>query len=59
MSARRDERDQQVISLGLHIIRNLLSIKDLVVDDSATGEKLEMSRLQVSVAEPAIAGILR
>lgn len=44
---RREEKDDRIISLGLHIIRNMLAIKDLVAPDSATGDKEELSTLQV------------
>lgn len=43
----RDEKDGRVISLGLHIVRNLLSIKDAVADGSAIGEREEFASLQV------------
>lgn len=45
---RKQEKDERVISLGLHIIRNMLSIKDAVANSSSSGQKEEMSRLQVS-----------
>ena len=45
---RRNDKDERTISLGLHIIRNLLAIRDVVAPDSATGEKEELSTLQVS-----------
>lgn len=45
---RKEEKDERVISLGLHIIRNLLSVKDAVASDTTTGQKEEMSRMQVS-----------
>jgi replication fork protection complex subunit Tof1/Swi1 len=44
---RKEEKDERVISLGLHIIRNLLSVKDAVASDTTTGQKEEMSRMQV------------
>lgn len=43
----KDDKDERVISLGLHIVRNLLSIKDAVASDTTTGQKEEMSRMQV------------
>lgn len=48
----REERDEQVISLGLHIVRNLLSIKDVVASDMATGNQQEFAHLQVRLAFP-------
>ncbi|ORX39175.1 timeless protein-domain-containing protein [Kockovaella imperatae] len=45
-SPQKNEKDQQVISLGLHVVRNLLAIKDLVPDGLSTGDKLEFSHLQ-------------
>jgi replication fork protection complex subunit Tof1/Swi1 len=47
---RKEEKDERVISLGLHIIRNLLSVKDAVASDTTTGQKEEMSRMQVRPA---------
>jgi len=46
--SRKDEKDERVISLGLHIIRNLLSVKDAVASSTTIGQKEEMSRMQVS-----------
>ncbi|KAI9636791.1 topoisomerase 1-associated factor 1 [Dioszegia hungarica] len=43
---RKTEKDEQVISLGLHIVRNLLSIRDTVAEGTATGEKEELAHLQ-------------
>ena len=43
----RDERDERVISLGLHIVRNLLSIRDAVAEGTVTGKKEELANLQV------------
>jgi replication fork protection complex subunit Tof1/Swi1 len=43
----KDDKDERVISLGLHIVRNLLSVKDAVASDTTTGQKEEMSRMQV------------
>jgi replication fork protection complex subunit Tof1/Swi1 len=43
----RSEKDQQVISLGLHIVRNLLAIKDLASEGTTTGEREELAHLQV------------
>ena len=43
----RDEKDEKIISLGLHIVRNLLAIKDAVAEGTATGEKEELANLQV------------
>jgi replication fork protection complex subunit Tof1/Swi1 len=50
----REERDEQIISLGLHIIRNLLAIKDAVAEGTATGEKEELANLQVSQEYPKV-----
>jgi len=47
----RDERDEKVISLGLHIVRNLLAIRDAVAEGTATGEKEEFANLQVRPAD--------
>lgn len=44
----RDEKDSRIISLGLHVVRNLLAIKDAVAEGTATGEKEEFAHLQVS-----------
>ncbi|CAK9781717.1 hypothetical protein CC85DRAFT_324759 [Cutaneotrichosporon oleaginosum] len=43
---RRDEKDDRIISLCLHIVRNLLAIRDVRAPDTATGEEEELSRLQ-------------
>ncbi|ORY33101.1 timeless protein-domain-containing protein [Naematelia encephala] len=43
---RKEEKDNRVISLGLHIIRNLLAIKDAVADGHSAGEKEEFANLQ-------------
>ncbi|WOO84917.1 Topoisomerase 1-associated factor 1 [Vanrija pseudolonga] len=43
---RREEKDERIISLGLHIVRNLLAIRDVVAPDNATGEQEELSHLQ-------------
>ncbi|BEI92678.1 uncharacterized protein CcaverHIS019_0503060 [Cutaneotrichosporon cavernicola] len=43
---RRDERDDRIISLCLHIVRNLLTIRDVRAPDTATGEAEELSHLQ-------------
>ncbi|WVW79467.1 hypothetical protein I302_101436 [Kwoniella bestiolae CBS 10118] len=43
---RKDEKDERIISLGLHVIRNLLAIKDTVAEGTATGEKEEFANLQ-------------
>jgi len=45
--SRKEEKDERVISLGLHIIRNLLSVKDAVASSTTIGQKEEMSRMQV------------
>lgn len=45
----RKERDEKIISLILHIIRNLLSIKDAVGSNYASTDNLEKSTLQVSL----------
>lgn len=47
---RRDEKDDRIISLCLHIVRNLLAIRDVRAPDTATGEEEELSHLQVSSA---------
>lgn len=52
---RRNDKDERVISLGLHIVRNLLAIRDVVAPDSATGEKEELSTLQVSFCTQVVA----
>lgn len=44
----RDEKDSRIISLGLHVVRNLLAIKDAMAEGTATGEKEEFAHLQVS-----------
>jgi replication fork protection complex subunit Tof1/Swi1 len=41
------EKDERIISLGLHIVRNLLAIKDIVAEGTASGEKVELANLQV------------
>ena len=46
--SKKDDRDARVISLGLHIVRNLLAIRDIAADGHAVGEKEEFSHLQVS-----------
>lgn len=51
-NTRKQEKGERVISLGLHIIRNMLSIKDVVATSTTTGQKEEMSRLQVSRSSP-------
>ncbi|WWC73002.1 uncharacterized protein I206_106966 [Kwoniella pini CBS 10737] len=43
---RKDERDERIISLGLHVVRNLLAIKDTTAEGTATGEKEEFANLQ-------------
>lgn len=43
---RRDDKDDRIISLCLHIVRNMLAVKDLIAPDSATGDKEELSTLQ-------------
>ena len=48
LTLRRDERDEKVISLALHIVRNLLAIRDTVADGRAVGEQEEFSHLQAS-----------
>lgn len=44
---RKEEKDERIISLGLHIVRNLLAIKDAVVSMNASGQKEDLSHLQV------------
>jgi replication fork protection complex subunit Tof1/Swi1 len=46
-NAGKDDKEDRVISLGLHVVRNLLAIKDVVAADRATGETEELSTLQV------------
>lgn len=46
----RDDKDDRIISLCLHIVRNLLSIRDVRAPDTATGEEEELSRLQVGLS---------
>ncbi|KAK8843979.1 hypothetical protein IAR55_006771 [Kwoniella newhampshirensis] len=43
---RKDEKDERIISLGLHVVRNLLAIKDIVAEGTAVGEKEEFANLQ-------------
>ncbi|WWD21366.1 hypothetical protein CI109_105851 [Kwoniella shandongensis] len=43
---RKDEKDERIISLGLHVVRNLLAIKDIVAEGTAVGEKEEFAKLQ-------------
>ncbi|KAK4685899.1 replication fork protection complex subunit TIMELESS/Tof1/Swi1, partial [Tremellales sp. Uapishka_1] len=43
---RKDERDEKIVSLGLHIVRNLLAIKDAVASETTSGEQEELSQLQ-------------
>jgi len=47
-----------VISLGLHIVRNLLAIKDAIAEGTATGEKEELANLQVSTTSHAPQSLL-
>lgn len=49
MLTSREEKDQKIISLGLHIVRNLLAIRDAVADGTATGAKEEFANLQVGL----------
>ncbi|ODO09506.1 topoisomerase 1-associated factor 1 [Cryptococcus amylolentus CBS 6273] len=42
----RDEKDTRIISLGLHVVRNLLAVKDASAEGTATGTKAEMAQLQ-------------
>lgn len=48
LSSERQEKDERIISLILHIIRNLLSIKDAVGSTFTSGDAFEKSTLQVS-----------
>ena len=48
MCREREEKDERIISLILHIIRNLLSIKDAVGSTFTSGDAFEKSTLQVS-----------
>jgi replication fork protection complex subunit Tof1/Swi1 len=48
--SRKEEKDERIISLGLHIVRNLLAIKDIRAEGTASGEKEELAHLQVSWA---------
>ncbi|ODO06093.1 topoisomerase 1-associated factor 1 [Cryptococcus wingfieldii CBS 7118] len=43
---RKDEKDTRIISLGLHVVRNLLAVKDASAEGTATGTKAEMAQLQ-------------
>jgi replication fork protection complex subunit Tof1/Swi1 len=45
--SRKEEKDERIISLGLHIVRNLLAIKDIRAEGTASGEKEELAHLQV------------
>lgn len=47
---RKEERDEKIISLGLHIVRNLLAVKDSVAEGHAIGEKEELASLQVGLS---------
>lgn len=48
----REEKVQKIISLGLHIVRNLLAIRDAVADGSASGAEEEFANLQVGHDRP-------
>ncbi|WVO15560.1 hypothetical protein L204_103220 [Cryptococcus depauperatus] len=43
---RKDEKDQRIVSLGLHIIRNLLAIRDASSSGTTLGEQEEFTHLQ-------------
>jgi replication fork protection complex subunit Tof1/Swi1 len=45
--SRKEEKDERIISLGLHIVRNLLAIKDIRAEGTVSGEKEELAHLQV------------
>lgn len=45
---RKEERDEKIISLGLHIVRNLLAVRDSVAEGHSIGDKEELASLQVS-----------
>jgi replication fork protection complex subunit Tof1/Swi1 len=42
------EKDKRIVSLMLHLARNLLAIRDPIANGQETGEKQELSTLQVS-----------
>lgn len=42
------EKDKRIVSLMLHLARNLLAIRDPIANGQETGEKQELARLQVS-----------
>ncbi|WVQ81137.1 hypothetical protein IAT38_003259 [Cryptococcus sp. DSM 104549] len=46
---KKTEKDQRIISLGLHIVRNLLAVKNVVAEGSANGEREEFGHLQSSL----------
>ena len=43
------EKDKRIVSLMLHLARNLLAIRDPIANGQETGEKQELARLQVSM----------
>lgn len=43
------EKDKRIVSLMLHLARNLLAIRDPIANGQETGEKQELARLQVSL----------
>jgi replication fork protection complex subunit Tof1/Swi1 len=47
LTTNRQERDDRIVSLGLHVVRNLLAIKDAVADGHTLGQKEELANLQV------------
>jgi replication fork protection complex subunit Tof1/Swi1 len=47
LTAHRQEKDDRIVSLGLHVVRNLLAIKDAVADGHTLGQKEELANLQV------------
>ncbi|KAI5453378.1 Topoisomerase 1-associated factor 1 [Naganishia albida] len=44
--ARGIEKDKRIVSLMLHLARNLLAIRDPIANGQETGEKQELARLQ-------------
>lgn len=45
------EKDKRIVSLMLHLVRNLLAIRDPIANGQETGEKQELARLQVSLSK--------
>jgi replication fork protection complex subunit Tof1/Swi1 len=42
------DKDKRIVSLVLHLVRNMLAIRDPIANGQETGEKQEFARLQVS-----------